>query len=103
MHVKDVDKAIDLVKHCADKGYETTVNIMAVSTALIPDLEEALQQLSQLPLKAVYVVDSYGSMFSEQIHFLVNLYAKYLKPKGIEVGIHAHNNQPLLGFLALHK
>jgi len=94
-YVKDIDKAIALVKHCADKGYETTVNIMAVSTALVPDLEEALKQLSECPLKAVYIVDSFGALFSEQIHFLTNLYAKHLNPKGIEVGIHCHNNQQL--------
>jgi 4-hydroxy 2-oxovalerate aldolase len=94
-YVKDVDKGIDLVKHCADKGYETTVNIMAASTALAPDLEEALAQLALTPVKAVYIVDSYGALFSEQIHFFVAQYAKYLQPKGIEVGIHCHNNQQL--------
>ena len=94
-YVKDIDKAIALVKHCADKGYETTVNIMAISTALMPDLEEGLSQLAECPLKAVYIVDSYGALFSEQIHYLVQQYAKYLKPKGIEVGIHCHNNQQL--------
>lgn len=94
-YVKDIDKAIALVKHCADKGYETTVNIMAISTALMPDLEEGLDQLAQCPLKAVYIVDSFGALFSEQIHYLVQQYAKHLKPKGIEVGIHCHNNQQL--------
>lgn len=94
-YVKDIDKAIELVKHCADKGYETTVNIMAISTALMPDLEEGLNQLAHCPLKAVYIVDSYGALFSEQIHYLVQQYAKHLKPKGIEVGIHCHNNQQL--------
>jgi 4-hydroxy 2-oxovalerate aldolase len=94
-YVKDIDKAIALVKQCADKGYETTVNIMAVSTALVPDLEEGLKQLAECPLKAVYVVDSFGAMFSEQIHFLTNLYKQHLNPKGIEVGIHCHNNQQL--------
>ncbi|MCX5748884.1 MAG: aldolase catalytic domain-containing protein [Candidatus Saganbacteria bacterium] len=94
-YVKDVDKAIDYVKHLTEKGYDTTVNIMAISTALQPDLEEALAQLSECPVKAVYVVDSYGALFSEQIHFLVNLYKKYLHPKKIEVGIHTHNNRQL--------
>ena len=94
-YVKDVDKAIEYVKHLSAKGYETTVNIMAISTALQPDLEEALAQLAECPVKAVYVVDSYGALFSEQIHFLVNLYKKYLNPKGIEVGIHTHNNRQL--------
>ena len=94
-YVKDIDKAIDLVKHCADKGYETTVNIMAISTALMPDLEEGLAQLAECPLKAVYIVDSFGALFSEQVHFLTKLYSDHLKPKGIEVGIHCHNNQQL--------
>lgn len=94
-YVKDVDKAIAYVKHFTEKGYDTTVNIMAISTALQPDIEEALIQLAEAPVKAVYVVDSYGALFSEQIHFLVELYKKYLSPKGIEVGIHTHNNRQL--------
>ena len=94
-YVKDIDKAIDHVNHIAAKGYETTVNIMAISTALQPDLEEGLAQLAECPVNAVYVVDSFGALFSEQIHFLVNLYKKYLEPKGKEVGIHCHNNQQL--------
>ncbi|MDD5382886.1 MAG: aldolase catalytic domain-containing protein [Candidatus Margulisbacteria bacterium] len=94
-YVKDIDKAIEYVKHLSAKGYDMTVNVMAISTALQPDLEEGLAQLSECPLKAVYIVDSFGGLFSEQVHFLVNLYKKYLSPKGIEVGIHCHNNQQL--------
>lgn len=94
-YVKDIDKAIAHLNVYHDKGYETTVNIMAISTALIPDLEEGLIQLSQSPVKAVYIVDSYGALFSEQVHFLVELAKKHLNPKGIEVGFHAHNNQQL--------
>lgn len=94
-YVKDVDKAIEYTKHFVQKGYETTINIMAISTALQPDLEEALAEIAHCPVKAVYVVDSYGALFSEQIHFLVELYKKHLKPKGIEVGIHTHNNRQL--------
>jgi 4-hydroxy 2-oxovalerate aldolase len=94
-YIKDVDKAIAYVNHLSEKGYDTTVNIMAVSTALQPDLEEGLAQLAECPVKAVYVVDSFGALFSEQIHFLVKLYLKYLQPKGKDVGIHCHNNQQL--------
>jgi 4-hydroxy 2-oxovalerate aldolase len=94
-YVKDIDKAIEHVKACADKGYETTVNIMAISTALMPELEEGLRQLAESPVKAVYIVDSYGALFSEQIHFFVEKFKAILNPKGIEVGIHTHNNQQL--------
>ncbi|MDD5634523.1 MAG: nucleoid-structuring protein H-NS, partial [Candidatus Omnitrophica bacterium] len=44
-------------------------------------------------VSAVYIVDSYGSLYSESVHFLVETFKKYLKTK--EVGIHAHNNQQL--------
>jgi 4-hydroxy 2-oxovalerate aldolase len=94
-YVKDIDKAIDMVDHFAEKGYETTVNIMAISTALQPAIEEGLADLAESAAQAVYVVDSFGSLFSEQVHFLVDLYKQYLKPKGKEVGFHGHNNQQL--------
>jgi len=94
-YTKDIDKAIDLVNKFHAKGYETTVNIMAISHALQPDLEEGLAQLAETPILAAYIVDSFGALFSEQVHFLVKLYAKYLKPKGKEVGAHFHNNQQL--------
>ena len=95
-YCKDVDKAIDMVKHLTEKGYETTINLMAISTVKDPDINEALTQIAEecKPL-AVYVVDSFGSMYSEQIDYLVDKYKKILNPKGIEVGIHTHNNLQL--------
>ena len=57
-YVKDVDKAIYLVNHFADKGYETTVNIMAISRALDNELTEALQQLEkESKAQVIYIVD----------------------------------------------
>ncbi|MCG2714496.1 MAG: aldolase catalytic domain-containing protein [Candidatus Omnitrophica bacterium] len=93
-YVKDVDKAIYLVNHFADKGYETTVNIMAISRALDNELTECLQQLEkECKAQIVYIVDSFGSLYQETTEFLIK------KAKGIlrtrEVGMHAHNNQQL--------
>ncbi|HLD29938.1 MAG TPA: nucleoid-structuring protein H-NS, partial [bacterium] len=91
-YIKDIDKAIDLVNHIHEKGYETTVNIMAISKALDNELNEALQQLEkESTVPVVYIVDSYGALYSENIQFLVKKFKQYLKTK--EVGIHAHNNQ----------
>ncbi len=93
-YVKDVDKAIDLVNDIADKGYETTVNIMAISRAIDNELNEALAQLGEeSKAEVVYIVDSFGSLFSENIHFMIEKYKHYLKGK--ELGIHTHNNQQL--------
>jgi len=93
-YVKDIDKAIYLVNHFADKGYETTVNIMAISKALDNELNECLHQLEEESKAGViYIVDSFGALYQETTEFLIKKAKGILKTK--EVGIHAHNNQQL--------
>ena len=93
-YVKDVDKAISLANHFADKGYETAVNIMAISRALDNELNECLEQLEkECKARIVYIVDSFGSLYQETTEFLIKKAKSILKTK--EVGIHAHNNQQL--------
>ncbi|MBM4136540.1 MAG: nucleoid-structuring protein H-NS [Nitrospira sp.] len=92
-YAKEMDKGISLAHQCLDKGYEITINLMAVSKVLERDLDEALDDLSKSHVPVVYLVDSFGAMYSEQIHFLAKKYFAALPGK--ELGIHAHNNQQL--------
>ena len=93
-YVKDIDKAIRLAQTADAQGYETTINIMAISHEGGMFLEEALQQIdSETNVLAAYVVDSFGSLYSEQIHYYVGKFNEYLNGK--ETGIHCHNNQQL--------
>ena len=92
-YAKETDKAIALAHECLDKGYEATINLMALSKVLERDLDEALDDLSKSRVPVIYLVDSYGSMYSEQIHFLAKKYREALPGK--ELGIHTHNNQQL--------
>ena len=93
-YVKDVDKAIHLANNATDKGYECTINVMAISHEGSPFLDEALQQMEEeTSVQAVYVVDSFGALYSEEVHFLIEKYKMYLKTK--EIGGHFHNNQQL--------
>ena len=92
-YIKYMDSAIELIKKCHDLGYETTCNIMAVSREMEPDLVETLEQLAKSPVDVVYVVDSFGAMFCEQVEYLIKLYREHLPGK--EVGIHCHNQQQL--------
>lgn len=93
-YVKDIDKAIYLVNHFADKGYETTVNIMAISRALDNELTECLTQLEkECKANVIYIVDSNGALYQETTEFLIKKAKSILKSK--EIGIHAHNNQQL--------
>jgi len=93
-YVKDIDKAIAMLNIAHDLGYKTTVNIMAASTEVEKDLIEALDQVAQAPADVVYLVDSYGYFYCEQIEYLIKLYRQHLPPEK-EIGIHCHNNQQL--------
>jgi 4-hydroxy 2-oxovalerate aldolase len=92
-YAKEIDKGIALAHECLDKGYEATINLMAVSKVLERDLYEALDDLSKSDVPVIYLVDSFGALYSEQIHFLAEKYSKALPGK--EIGIHTHNNQQL--------
>ncbi len=92
-YVHQVDAAIDLAHHCIDKGYETTINLMAVSTVGIRDLDEALGDLAKSRVPIIYLVDSFGAFYSEDIEALSRRYMESLPGKTI--GIHSHNNQQL--------
>ena len=94
-YIHQVPEAVDMIKDAHDKGYETTCNIMAVSTCSESEVDQALDELSKSPCSTVVVVDSFGSMYGEQIAGLVERYKKALEGTAKEIGIHAHNNQEL--------
>jgi len=92
-YVHQIDAAIDLAHHCIDKGYEATINLMAVSTVGPRDLEEGLNDLAKSRVPVIYLVDSFGAFYSEDIEVLAKQYMESLPGKTI--GIHTHNNQQL--------
>lgn len=92
-YVHQIDAAIALAHHCQTKGYETTINVMAVSTVGPRDLREALDDLSQSRVPVIYLVDSFGAFYSEDIDVLAKHYMDRMPDKTI--GIHCHNNQQL--------
>lgn len=94
-YIHQIPTAIDMIKDAHDKGYETTLNIMAISAVPEREIEEALEVLVETPVDVIYLVDSWGALYSEQIQDLTRKYLKYAKPAGKEVGIHTHNNQQL--------
>lgn len=93
-YLNELDQAIDDLCFLYKKGYETTLNIMAISTESRHDIGEGLKKVSRwAPITAVYVSDSYGALYPDQLKRLVMLYKEELSPA--EVGIHAHNNMQL--------
>ncbi|MHA0856619.1 aldolase catalytic domain-containing protein [Paenibacillus sp. CMAA1364] len=92
-YIKDVDKALQLIQTFHDRGYETTINIMALSNVMENELNEAFEMIKESVVDIVYVVDSYGSLDHKDIEFLVEKFKTQLPNK--RLGIHAHNNLQL--------
>ncbi len=94
-YINTIPAAIEMIEYCEKMGYETTVNIMAISRETEKEISLALEMLGKSPVRAIYIVDSYGSVYPEEMRLIAAKYleagAKYKK----EIGIHAHNNQNL--------
>ena len=91
-YIHQLPAAIELVNEAHAKGYETTVNIMAVAKCFDTELDEALEMLSNTPVDVIYIADTFGSFYPEQIKALTAKYVNVARKNGKKVGIHAHNN-----------
>lgn len=94
-YIHQIPSAIEMVKNFHEKGYETSINLMAVSHCNETEIAEALEILGQSPVDVIYLVDSFGHYYPEQIRTLASMYLEVAKKYDKKVGIHAHNNQQL--------
>ena len=94
-YIHQIPAAIELIEDAHAKGYETTVNIMAISKSFDDELDEVLEQLSKTNVDVIYIADSFGSFYPEQIRKLTEKYLSFAQKSGKKVGIHAHNNLQL--------
>ena len=94
-YIHQMPEAIDMVEDAAKKGYETSCNIMAISNSQEEDIKVALDMLGKTPVDVIYIVDSFGSLYPEQIARIADLYLNFAAKYNKKIGIHAHNNQQL--------
>ena len=94
-YIHQIPTALDMIKDAHDKGYDACVNLMAVSTCPESELDEGLELLVKSEISAIYVVDSFGHLYSEQVAELMKKYLDFARTEGKQVGMHAHNNQQL--------
>lgn len=94
-YIHQIPAAVDMIQAIHDKGYETTINLMAISVVQERELEEALEILCRTSVDVIYLVDSYGSLYSEEVQALTRKYRQYADAAGKKIGIHTHNNQQL--------
>ena len=94
-YITEIPSAIEMVEYCKKAGYETCVNLMAISKARDEEIDSALQLLGESPVDCIYLVDSYGSLYPEQIAKLTLKYLEAGEKYKKTIGVHAHNNQQL--------
>ncbi|MSR65265.1 MAG: nucleoid-structuring protein H-NS [Verrucomicrobiae bacterium] len=94
-YIHQIPSALDMIKDAHDKGHETTINLMAVSTVPEVELDNALEILCKSEVETIYIVDSFGTLYSEQVQYLMHKFLKFTKPAKKEIGIHTHNNMQL--------
>jgi 4-hydroxy 2-oxovalerate aldolase len=94
-YIHQIPTALDMIKAAHDKGYETTLNLMSVSVVHEHELDEALEILSKTEVDVLYIVDSFGALYSEEIQDLTRKFMTFAEASGKKVGIHTHNNQQL--------
>lgn len=94
-YINTIPAALEMVEYCKVKGYETTLNIMAISNANDSDIDTALDIIGKSGVDTIYLVDSFGSLYPEQIRRLADKYVDCAEKYSKKVGIHAHNNQQL--------
>ena len=78
-YVHQIPGALEIIEDAKKKG----------------DIKVALDMIGQSPVDCIYIVDSYGSIFPEQMQRICALYKEYADKHGKQLGIHAHNNQQL--------
>ena len=94
-YIHQIPLALDMIKDAHDKGYETSLNLMALSTVPERELNEALALVARSEADVVCIVDSFGSLYTEQIDSYMDTFLGYAAPAGKAVGMHAHNNRQL--------
>ncbi|MBM4761738.1 aldolase catalytic domain-containing protein [Bacillus sp. B15-48] len=92
-YIREVDKGLELVQMFHDLGYETTLNIMALSSVPEYQLIEAFELIGKSPVDVVYIVDSFGSLDPINIEHQVKKFQAMIPNK--QLGIHTHNNMQL--------
>ncbi|MDD5269583.1 MAG: hypothetical protein PHE80_00145 [Candidatus Omnitrophica bacterium] len=88
-HKGDIAEAIKVLGRIKKKGYKTSLNAMGYGNYTKTELGKFASMVRSAGLDYVYAVDSYGSVFPNEIEGLI---APLLGIRGTKVGFHPHNS-----------
>ena len=90
--VDALEEGYSYCKQFVDKGYRISIQPARVEQYTDEEFRQMLKMFSVLNPEAVYVVDSWGTMFSRQILHYMQI-AEDVLDNNISIGFHGHNNQ----------
>lgn len=97
---KDLDKISFAAEEVKDKGYRVFLQASNTIEYEEAEVEKLCKRANFIGVDAVYIVDSFGSMFPEDLDKILPVYDEIVD-KNIRIGFHSHNNIQLSMGLAI--
>jgi 4-hydroxy 2-oxovalerate aldolase len=91
-HKNTLKDAIALLEKIKAKGYRVSLNAMGYTNFTLGERRKLQDMLEVAGLDYIYVADSYGSLFPEQVQPLLGPLLELGEQQGFKVGFHPHNS-----------
>jgi len=91
-HKNTLKEAVAFLQGIKTKGYEVSLNAMGYTNFTPEERRNLAAMLGNAGLDYIYVADSYGSLFPDQIPELFEPLLDLAAVTGIKVGFHPHNS-----------
>lgn len=91
LRYSELEKSLQFCEALAQKGYKVCLQPMVTKRYTDVELQLVINYANAMNAYAVYFVDSYGYMNSEDVHAYFECYNKGLD-QSIRIGFHPHNN-----------
>lgn len=86
----NLNDIMQIAEQTADKGYDVFLQPSNTIEYNNDDIKRLCEIANQAKVKALYIVDTYGSMFPKDLDRITSLYTESVNPE-IAIGFHSHN------------
>lgn len=87
----EVSNVVDYCTKVKELGYKVFVQLLDIGHYKVDELRSIIKQINELKPYCLTLVDTYGSLFSEEFEEYILCCEQYLDDD-IKIGIHIHNN-----------
>ena len=91
---EDLDRISFVAEEVKNKGYKVCLQASNTIAYSEKEIETLCKRANFLGVDSVYIVDSFGSMYPENLDKIIAVYDEIVD-KNIEIGFHSHNNMQL--------